>query len=210
MLTEACDLMTVIMRRTALLSVVIVFSIACAKPNAVVVRQHEPLSAAVYAEYARDANKPLKNGLNRRIFNVREAQYGSDITLKSDGCFTVLPGTYRLAGFSAVTMQTTMSPPKYPHDLNYPGYCMVYPQSVESAAQNDVLNAAIVIGSGATSGEIYPSLFDTIHTFTSKSDVCVGHQAGALEDPLYLSIYDVGGTKSDYHVMARVSITKLE
>jgi hypothetical protein len=194
-----------------LLSLLIIISlIACAKPDTVVVRQDKAPSVAIYGEYARDANKPMKSGLNRRVFNKVEAQHGHDITLNSDGCFTLLPGTYRLTGFSAVTMQTTMGPPSYPHNLNYPGYCMVYPESVESAAQDEVLEAAIAIGSGATSGEIYPSLFDAIHKFTSKTDVCVGHQAGELEDPLYLSIYDVGGTKSDYHVMARVSITKLD
>jgi len=198
------------MLRNSVLSLLILSLVSCAKPEAVVVRERQPPSAAIYAEYARDANKPMKSGLNRRVFNQREAQIGHDITLKSDGCFTLLPGTYRLTGYSAVTMQTTMAPPKYPHDINYPGYCMVYPESMESAPQDDILKAAIAIGSGATSGEIYPSLFDAIHHFPSKTDVCVGHQSGKLEDPLYLSIYDVGGVPSDYHVMARVSITKLD
>src|SRR5438045_448064 len=198
------------MRRNSVLFVLVIALIACTRPNPVVVREHEAPSTAIYAEYARDANKPMKNGLNRRVFNKREAEYGHEIMLKSDGCFTVLPGTYRLTGFSAVTMQTTMAPPSYPHNLNYPGYCMVYPESAESAAQDEILKAAIAIGSGATSGEIYPSLFDAIHTFPSKTDVCVGHQAGELQDPLYLSIYDVGATKSDYHGMPRLSITKLD
>jgi hypothetical protein len=197
------------MRRNCVSCVLLVSFIACTRAAPGVVRQYQP-SAAIYAEYARDANKPMKNGLNRRVFNKREAQQGRDITLNSDGCFTLAPGTYRLTGFSAVTMQTTMGPPSYPNGMNYPGYCMVYPQSVERAAQNDVLKAAIAIGSGATSGEISPSLFDAIHEFTSRTNVCVGHQAGELKDPIYLSIYDVGGIKSDYHVMARVSITKLD
>ena len=198
------------MRRLGLQVLLTISLIACARPGAVPIREQRPPNVAIYAEYARVANKPMKSGLNRRVFNKREAQHGHDITLKSDGCFTLLPGTYRLTGFSAVTMQTTMAPPKYPHDMNYPGYCMVYPESVESAPQNDILKAVIAIGSGATSGEIYPSLFDAVHEFASKTDVCVGHQAGELYDPLYLSIYDVGGTTSDYHVMARVSITKLD
>jgi len=39
-----------------------------------------------------------------------------------------------------------MAPPSYPHNLNYPGYCMVYPESAESAAQDEILKAAIAIG----------------------------------------------------------------
>jgi hypothetical protein len=39
----------------------------------------------------------------------------------------------------------------------------------------------------------------------------VGHQSGDnLHDEVYLSIYEVAGTKSDYHAVARVAITKMD
>src|SRR5437016_14486088 len=132
-------------------------------------------SYAIYGDYAAGANKPMQNGLNRRVFNRIEAQSGPVIHLNPDGSITLMPGTYRLTGFSAVTMQTSMAPPQVTN--NYPGYCMVYPKDKENSG-HDLLKAVIAIGSGATSEELTPSLFDAIHTFDKKTDICVGHQSG--------------------------------
>ena len=181
---------------------------ACSRPAAVVA-VNTPPSFAIYGEYARDANKLMKGGLNRRVFNKVEGQRGGDIALNSDGCFMLVPGTYRITGFSTVTMQTSFAPPTFPHDNNYPGYSLVYPKSSENSGQA-LLSQAIAIGSPSTAGDFAPSLFDAIHTFDAKTDVCVGHQAGEdLHDEVYLSIYTVNGTPSDYHAVARVSITEL-
>ncbi len=164
-------------------------------------------SYAIYGEYARNANNPMKNGLNRRVFNVVEAQCGADIRLHDDGSITLAPGTYRVTGYSAVTMQTTMAPPQV--KSNYPGYCLVYLKDQENGGP-DLVKTALAIGSGATSSEISPSLFDTIQTFDQPTDICVGHQSGNdLKEPIWLSIYIVDGVPSDYHVMARIAITRL-
>ena len=93
------------------------------------------LSYAIYAEYAKDANKLMKNGLNRRVFNKVEAQAGADIALNADGSISLAPGTYRISGISTVTMQTTFAPPKITHDINYPGYSMVYPKAAENTVK---------------------------------------------------------------------------
>lgn len=168
-----------------------------------------PASYAVYAEYARDANKLMKGGLNRRVFNKVEAQAGPDITLAGDGSISLAPGTYRITGFSSVTMQTTFAPAVPKHNNNYPGYAMVYPKAAENTGM-DVLKQAISIGSPQNALDWPPSLFDAIHTFTARTEIAVGHQSGNdLHDEVYLSVYDVEGAKSDYHAVARIAITKM-
>jgi hypothetical protein len=50
-----------------------------------------------------------------------------------------------------------------------------------------------------------------IYTVSTKTDIAVGHQSGDdLHDEVYLSIYDVGGAKSDYHAVARIAITRMD
>ena len=169
-----------------------------------------PLSYAIYTEYARDANKLMKNGLNRRVFNKTEAQAGTDITLNSDGSITLEPGTYRISGVSTVTMQTTFAPPTLKNNNNYPGYAMIYPVSAENAGMA-TLKEAIAIGTPATASDLAPSVFDTVFTTKTKANIAVGHQAGNdLHDEVYLSVYDVQGEKSDYHAVARVAITRMD
>lgn len=174
-------------------------------------RQPErPLSYAVYAEYAKDSNKLMKGGLNRRVFNTVESHSGSDITLNPDGSISLAPGTYRLGGVSTVTMQTTFAPPAITHDNNYPGYAMVYPASMENAGM-DVLKHAIAIGTPNTASDLAPSVFDAIFSVATKTDIAVGHQSGEdLHNEVYLSVYEVEGTKSDYHAVARIAITRMD
>ncbi len=168
-----------------------------------------PASYAVYAEFARDSNKLMKNGLNRRVYNVVEAQSGTDIQLSSDGSITLQPGTYRLSGFSLVTMQATFAPPQPKNNHNYPGYSLVYPVAFESDIPNLLANA-IVIGSPQTALDTTPSTFEAVYTATEKSTIAVGHQSGEdLHNEVYLSVYDVEGTPSDYHVFSRIAITRL-
>lgn len=161
---------------------------------------------AIYAEFARDSNVLMKGGLNRRVFNVTEAQQGSDIRLEKDGSISLQPGTYRITGFSIVTMQNAFSAPKSAHGLNYPGYALVYPKEFES---NHPLAHPIGIGSPATSVEMIPSLFDLVFTCEKPTPICVGHQSGEeLNGEVYLSVYDVAGVTSPYHVFARIAIVK--
>lgn len=168
-----------------------------------------PHSYAIYAEYARDSNKLMKNGLNRRVFNRIEAQSGFDITLCLDGSIVLEAGTYRITGFSATTMQTGMAPPVPQYGSDYPGYSMVYPKALEDTGM-DLVKHAIAIGSGVTAMYLAPSVFDAVYTTPTRTEIAVGHQSGnELNGEVYLSIYDVDGAKSDYHAMARVSITRM-
>jgi hypothetical protein len=164
-------------------------------------------SYAIYAEFAKDANILMKPGLNRRVFNTTEAQHGSKIQLAKDGSITLQPGTYRLTGFSSVTMQNGFAAPASSHDLNYPGYALVYPREFETS---DPLRHAIGIGSAGSALDASPSLVDLVFTCPKVTQVCVGHQSGEeLNGEVYLSVYDVDGMKSPFHVFARVAIFEL-
>jgi hypothetical protein len=162
---------------------------------------------AIYAEFARKKNKLMKNGLNRRVFNVVEAEHGIDIKLGNDGAITLQPGTYHIRGFSMVTMQASQTPPEIKNGTNYPGYCLVYPKQFE---KKDTLTNNLCIGSLTTAPENVPSLFDFVYTCTQKASFCVGHQTGEeLNKEVYLSVYEVDKIKSEFHVAARISIMKL-
>jgi hypothetical protein len=166
-------------------------------------------SYAVYGEYARGSNKLMKNDLNRRVFNKVETQEGSDIQLNDDGSITLQPGTYHITGYSITTMQTTFAPPQPKHNSNYPGYALVYPAADETAGQS-LLQHVIGIGSPQTALDGTPSMFDLFYTTKKKTEIAVGHQSGAdLHNEVYLSVYEVAGTASDYHVFARIAITRL-
>ncbi len=165
-------------------------------------------SYAVYGEYARDSNKLMKNGLNRRIFNVTESQSGTDIKLEKDGSITLQPGTYRLQGFSMVTMQATFAQPVMKNNNNYPGYCLIYPKQYES--DTAILKNQICIGSPGTAYDTAPSLVDVIYTCEKETTICLGHQSGEdLHNEVYISVYSVEGIPSMYHVFARLTITKM-
>jgi hypothetical protein len=164
-------------------------------------------SIAIFAEFARKKNIKMKNGLNRRVFNVVEASYGNDIKLEKDGSVILMPGSYRITGFSLVTMQATFSPPVLKNDNNYPGYCLLYPKQYE---KNDPLSHNIGIGSPATALDTCPSTFDTIFTCAERTAICLGHQSGEdLNNEVYLSVYSVSGIPSEYHVFARMCVSRL-
>jgi hypothetical protein len=165
------------------------------------------LSYAIFAEFARDVNKPMKNGLNRRVFNITESIHGKDIKLHSDGSVTLQPGTYRISGFSMVTMQTSMSASF--QSQNYPGYCLVYLAKDEQSSE--ILKRQIGIGTPATSAECNPSLFDLVYTCHVATDICVGHQSGnnLPVDKIFLSVFRVDKDTSNYHVFSRMAIAKL-
>jgi hypothetical protein len=168
---------------------------------------HNGPAFAIFAEYARERNILMKNGLNRRVFNVTEAIHGADIRLEADGSVLVLPGVYRITGFSMVTMQAKMAPPVMLNNTNYPGYCLLYPREHEA---DNPLGNNIAIGSPATAFDTCPSLFDFVFACERPTYICVGHQSGEhLNDEVYLSVYDVDGIPSEYHVFARIAINRM-
>ena len=165
-------------------------------------------SFAIYGEYARDTNKLMKDGLNRRKFNVVEAQSGSDITLEPNGVIRLKPGTYKVNGFSIVSMQDTFAATEPLNNDSYPGYSLVYPRELEKDPA--ILQHAIGIGSPQTAQFLAPSIFDFVYTTDKTVRICVGHQSGDdLNREVFISIYDIEGAKSDFHLFARISITKL-
>ncbi len=168
---------------------------------------HEGKPFAFFAEYARKENVKMQNGLNRRVFNVVESIHGLDIRLEEDGSIHLRPGTYRINGFSVVTMQATMEPPVMLNNTNYPGYCLLYPREYE---KNDPLGNNIAVGCPATAFDTCPSTFDFVYTCHHPVHICLGHQSGnPLNDEVYLSVYKVGEVPSDYHVFARIAIARL-
>lgn len=164
-------------------------------------------SYAIYAEFAKEVNVPMKKGLNRRVFNKVEAQRGEDISLQADGSITLMPGTYRITGFSLVTLQEKLAAPVSVGGFNYPGYCLVYEKDFE---ENDPLGHNVGIGSPSTALDMTPSLFDLVFHVDRVAQICVGHQSGdEFQDKVYLSVYSVDGVSSPYHVFARIAITRL-
>ncbi len=171
--------------------------------------QHGPKSYAIYGEYARESNVVMKDGLNRRVFNKVEAESGHGVSLHDDGSISVGPGTYRITGYSNVTMQASFAPPVLKNDNNYPGYCILYLKASEGDGGKLLANA-LCIGSPSTASDMAPSLFDVIYTFPERTDICLGHQAGDdLKGEVYLSVYEVSGIPSEYHVVARIAITEM-
>jgi hypothetical protein len=165
-------------------------------------------SYAIYAEYAKDTNRLMRNGINQRVFNKVEAQSGTDIGLNPDGSISLEPGTYHLVGFSTTTMQTTMGPAAMKNQDTYPGYCVVYPK--QFSADQEVLQHQIAIGTPQTASYLAPSLIDAYYTVDRRTEIMLGHQSGSdLHDEVYLSVYEVGGVKRSYSVFARLSITKM-
>jgi hypothetical protein len=165
---------------------------------------------AIFGEYASRFNKKMVNGLNRRVFNREEVtDKNGNIILGTDGAITLNPGMYRIMGFSNVTMQDELWPSPLRHATTYPGYCLVYRKEDEPKSQDDLLPLALGIGSPTAAAYFAPSTFDLVAVIASKTEICAGHQVGASNDEVYLSIYEIDGTKSDYHAVARIGITRL-
>jgi hypothetical protein len=177
-------------------------------------QHHKAAAFAIYAEYAHDSNKLMQPNLNRRVFDSVEAQSGTDIQLikqgKDAGCVTLEKGTYRITGFSMVTMQDSLSPPHLDHNNTYPGYAVVYPLLYEDSAMTPLLRHAVGIGCLSIPYYSTSSLFDCVYTVKEKTTIAVGHQSGPdLHDEVYLSVYEVAGLATDYHVVARIAINKI-
>ena len=82
--------------------------------------------------------------------------------------------------------------------------------SPTSRQGESLVQKAIAIGSPQTALSTTPSLLDAISTTREETVIAVGHQSGEdLHDEVYLSVYEVNGTPSDFHVFARIAITRL-
>ena len=173
-----------------------------------------PAPFAIYAEYAHDSNKLMQPNLNRRVFDTVEAQFGTDIKLETTGvlkgCITLERGTYHIVGSSMVTMQDSLSLPVPKYNNTYPGYALAYPVLYEDSSMNSILAHAVGIGYLSTPYSSTSSVFDCVYTVKEKTTIAVGHQSGSnLHDEVYLSVFEVDSVKSNYHVCARVAITKI-
>ncbi len=165
-------------------------------------------SYAIVAEFARDSNRHMKDNLNRRVFDTVMSSEGKDITLEKDGSVTLEPGTYHINGYSLVTTQVTMAPPVPNDSNNYPGYCLLYPKQFES--DTTALSHNITVGSPATALNTTPSLFDIVYTVKERTTICLGHQVGKdLNGQVYLSVYEVGGIPSNYHIFAQMCVERM-
>ncbi len=168
-------------------------------------------SLAIYEERTSRAtgNKLMGNGVNRRIFNIKTKQSGKAITCDNNGRIFLEPGTYRISGFSTVTMEITMPNPYKEYD--YPGYCMVYPTKYESLGREELQLYLWGVGGVASSDKCSPSCFDMVYTITKNDTISVGHQSGAnYKYPIYLSVYKtLEGDSSDYRVFSRIAIQRL-
>lgn len=175
---------------------------------------NNPLSKsfAIFAEYATGENK-MHSGINRRILNKEEALHGDKINLHKDGTIILQPGTYRINGFSTVTMQTEFSPT--PVKEHFPGYCLVYKK--EDEAESRYKN--ICVGSWALSDTSHPSLFDCFFTCEFQTEICLGHQAGDVEgreEDVYYGVNSEGinpetgeQRTSDQRLYARIAICEI-
>lgn len=180
--------------------------------------QYYSKSHAIFAEYAMGDDK-MHSGINRRVFNKEEALSGNKIRLlkeranRFDGVIALKPGTYRINGFSTVTMQTGFSP--IPVNEHFPGYCLLYKKEDEKEGRNK----NICIGSWALSDGSYPSLFDCFFTCESPTKICLGHQAGDVDnkdEDVYYGINsegtnpDTGDSRtSDQRLYARIAICEV-
>jgi hypothetical protein len=149
----------------------------------------QPLSYVILAEYG-VGNKVMTGGLNRRVFNKTLVRQGDKITLQDDGCVSIQPGTFRISGFSMVTMQTTLvenNAAAYPTPNVYPGYSIVHESKYSG---RDAMNHSVAIGSVGTALYSSPSHFDSVATFAEPVELCVGHQAGEVVSGVYMTFID--------------------
>ncbi len=176
-----------------------------------------PLSYAILAEFETAQNKMI-SGSNRRIFNREEAMAGNKIRPEKNdlggytGAIVLQAGTYRINGFSTVTMQTEF----YKKQVNehFPGYCVLYRLEDE----DDTRHKNFCVGSWALSDGSYPSLFDCFFTCESETTICVGHQAGDVEkheEDVYYGVNSEGVDEygeprtSGQRLFARIAICEI-
>jgi hypothetical protein len=166
---------------------------------------------AIYSEYARDSNKLMHSGLNVRRFDTTDIEVDARLChLDKNGLIHLGKGMWHITGFSIVTMQDSMTIPKPKYNLNYPGYALVCPAKYASDSAKSLENR-LAVGSPGTALDGTPSVFDAVFYLEDTMTICVGHQSGrCLNNEVFVSVYEVDGTPSMFHLFAQIAIEKLD
>jgi hypothetical protein len=176
-----------------------------------------PAEYAVYAEHS-DSNKPIVSGWNARVFNRKEVQSGTSISLDDKtGVVTLKPGLYHITTSSIVTY----SDPKDPNSTLIPmktaasgGYSRLRylkdadPPSTGPPSVADIntsMAKAISVGT-VINADTLPSAIDTFLKVETDAQVVLEHQVGDPIKDIYLQF---NGNGSTWHVFARMTIQKL-
>ncbi len=163
-----------------------------------------------YEAYAIYADQPVQlgvatemgPGLVSRAFNIAQAESGAAIsrlrTNDATDCTVIrlLAGTYRITGFSILTMDNpigpdgTTNPPVLNVTNKFAGYALVYDADKPPKGVSDLGNV-IDLGSVQQAYDSTPSLFDIVAAFTKTTNISVGHQCTYTpggKEPVYIRI----------------------
>jgi hypothetical protein len=171
---------------------------------------------AIYSDRPTDlgAATEMGPGLVPRAFTHVCIEYGQAIS-RDMFDFTrirLIPGTYRISGFSILTMDIPGQRPNLNPYNKYGGYCCVYDAAHPPESEAD-MDKCIAVGSINQAFDTSPSLFDAVYTCTAipHTDICVGHQCSYVptqdqENKVYIR---VATRDSLVHDFARISIFKI-
>jgi hypothetical protein len=164
---------------------------------------------AVFAEYS-PQTKPMKPGMNTRVFNRTEAMADVGIALEEGtGIITLAPGVYHITGFSAVVYFTGKEPSEMVSTRSPAngGYCRLRKVDPSVSLPDDASSneTAIVVGSATTANAV-PSLFETYLTVEKETQILVEHQSGHTVTDIHLQVYT---ENSPWHILARICIRRL-
>jgi hypothetical protein len=177
-------------------------------------REQTSVDYAVYAEYSL-TSKPMVAGWNARVFNKREVEEGSNISLDDQtGVVTLKPGRYRVTAMSLVNYADPANPTVIPTVLAPPaGYARLRylndalpPDTVPTAEVINASNAkALSVGTGSDANAL-PSFMDTFLTVADEAKLVVEHQVGEDVKGLYLQVNE---NNSVWHINARITIQRI-
>src|SRR2546430_12274936 len=124
----------------------------------------------------------MGEGSVNRTFNIMEGEQGKAISRvrtndPATDCTQIqlLAGTYRITGFSIVSMDLPTAPPVLNPSNKYPGYCLVYNAANPPKGVSD-MGKALNIGSVSTAFDTAPSLFDCVFKCAETTRISVAHQ----------------------------------
>jgi hypothetical protein len=182
-----------------------------------------------YEAYAIYADQPTQLGVATemgagvvpRTFNVVQAESGVAISRvrtndPSTDCTVIqlLAGTYRITGFSILTMDNPLgpdgktNPPVLKVTNKFAGYALLYDADKPPKGVAD-LGSAIDLGSVQQAYDSTPSLIDIVASFTKTTRITMGHQCTYTpggKEPVYIRI---ATRDSLFHTFAKISILKI-
>jgi hypothetical protein len=179
-------------------------TILCALVACPVAVSAAPADVAVYAEYS-PSSKAIAANWNTRIFDKREVQEGSRISLEDGtGIITLQPGLYHVTASSLVTYFDASSPTTTPVNVNPPGgYARL--RNADDPAQTTMNEKALAIGT-VSNADTIPSLIDTYLRITKTTRMVLEHQIGTEIAGIYLHVYTAN---SAWHIFARIAIQRV-